>query len=476
MNDPVDVLIVGAGVVGTAIARTIAQYDLRCVIVDAGNDVGTGTSKANTAILHTGFDALPGSLESRLVSRGAALLREYAAEAGIPVERTGAILIAWTSEQLSELPAIAHKARRNGYHAVRQLTAAEVYAREPHLGPDALGALEIPDESIVCPWTTPLAFATEAVRAGVRLVLRARVTGVRPHGGDRAGVACHEVTTAAGTLRCRWLVNAAGLGSDAIDRLLGGGGFSIRPRRGELIVFDKLARPLLRHIVLPVPTAVTKGVLVAPTVYGNVLLGPTAENIADRTDTATTAAGLAALLAEGRRIMPGLAREEITATYAGVRAATDHQDYQIRVDGPLRYACVAGIRSTGLTASLAIAEHVVEQMAAEGLELRERARAGPPAMPYIGEAGQRPYQDAVRIAADPAYGLIVCHCERATLGEIRDALASTIPPADAEGLRRRTRARSGRCQGFYCAAEVARLLAGAASRAHEPELAAGCLT
>lgn len=474
MSDPADVLIVGAGVVGTAIARTLVRYDLRCVIVDAGNDVGTGTSKANTAILHTGFDAVPGSLESRLVSRGAALLREYAAEAGIPVERTGAILIAWTPEQLSELPAIADKARRNGYRAVRELTAADVYDREPHLGPGALGALEIPDESIVCPWTTPLAFATEAVRAGVRLILTTRVTGVRPLVGSRSAVACHEVVTTAGALRCRWLVNAAGLGSDAIDLMLGGGGFSIRPRRGELVVFDKLARPLLRHILLPVPTAVTKGVLVAPTVYGNVLLGPTAQNIADRADTATTAAGLAALLAEGRRIMPGLLGEEITATYAGVRAATEHQDYQIRVDGPRRYACVAGIRSTGLTASLAIAEHVVEQMAAEGLELSEGARAVPPAMPYIGEAGQRPYRDAARIAGDAAYGQIVCHCERVTLGEIRDALASTIPPADVEGLRRRTRARSGRCQGFYCGAEVARLLADAPSRSPEPEPAAGC--
>jgi glycerol-3-phosphate dehydrogenase len=471
VSDPVDVLIVGAGVVGTAIARAIAQYNVRCVLVDAGNDVGIGTSKANTAILHTGFDALPGSLESRLVGRGSALLREYASQAGIAMERTGALLIAWTAEQLGELPHIADKARRNGYHPVRELTAAEVYASEPHLGPGALGALEIPDESIVCPWTTSLAFATEAVRAGVRLMLSTRVTAVRAAGSERAS-GSHEVATSAGIVRCRWLVNAAGLDSDTIDRMLGGGGFSIRPRRGELVVFDKLARPLLRHILLAVPTAVTKGVLITPTVYGNVLLGPTAENIADRTDTATTAAGLTALLAEGRRIMPELVAEEVTATYAGVRAATEHQDYQIRVDGPLRYACVAGIRSTGLTASLAIAEHVVGEMAAEGLELPERSPAGPPVMPYLGEAGQRPYQDAARIARDPAYGEIVCHCERVTRGEIRDALASTIPPSDADGLRRRTRARSGRCQGFYCAAEVARLLADDPARSPEPEQAA----
>jgi len=303
----------------------------------------------------------------------------------------------------------------------------------------------------------------------VRLLLTTKVTGVRPDDSGRPAGPCHEVLTTSGTLRCRWLVNAAGLGSDKIDRMVGGDGFTIRPRRGELIVFDKLARGLVGHILLPVPTAATKGVLVAPTVYGNVLLGPTAEDIADRADTATTASGLAGLLAEGRRIMPDLVDEEITATYAGVRAATEHRDYQIRVDGRRCYACVAGIRSTGLTASLGIAEHVVQQMQTEGLALRTGKRTGPPRMPFIGDAGVRPYQDAARIASDQAYGEIVCHCERVTLGELRDALSSIIPPADAEGLRRRTRARSGRCQGFYCGAAVAELLAGSRTRAGEPE-------
>jgi glycerol-3-phosphate dehydrogenase len=451
-----DVVIVGAGVVGTAIARTLAQYDLSCVLVEAGSDIGTGTTKANTAILHTGFDAVPGTLESRLVRRGAELLTAYAGRAGIPLERTGALLIAWTPEQHAELAGIRDKARRNGYAAIRAVPAAGLYEREPHLGPGALGALEIPDESIICPWTTPLAFATEAVRAGVRLALRTRVTGVRNAGPE------HEVQTdRAGTLRCRWLVNAAGLDSDRVDAMLGGSGFTITPRRGELIVFDKLARPLVRSILLPVPTAQTKGVLIAPTVYGNVLLGPTAQDLPDRCDTATTAAGLAGLLADGRRILPELVSEEVTATYAGLRAATEHRDYQIRVDRPRRYACVAGIRSTGLTASLGIAEYVVDQLADAGLPLRERATAGPPAMPYIGQAGTRPYQDAALIAADPAYGEIVCHCERVTRGEISAALAADLPPADLGGLSRRTRATNGRCQGFYCAAAISGLLAGA---------------
>jgi glycerol-3-phosphate dehydrogenase len=471
-----DVVIIGAGVVGTAIARALSRYQLSCVLVEAADDVGTGTTKANTAILHTGFDAVPGSLESRLVRRGSALLRDYAAQAGIPVERTGALLIAWNSEQAAALPGITQKARDNGYCVVRPVAVPELYRREPHLAPGAHAALEIPDESIVCPWTTPLAYATEAALAGVRIMLGTRVTGVRPAGGGagagQAGPASpasagNILSTSRGELRCRWLVNAAGLQSDRIDRMLGGSGFTVRPRRGELIVFDKLARPLVSSILLPVPTAQTKGVLVAPTVYGNVLLGPTAEDIDDRADTATTAAGLAALRTAGRAIIPDLLDEEVTATYAGLRAATEHRDYQIEVDSRRRYACVAGIRSTGLTASLGIAEYVTERLGAAGLPLRERGGsaaavprpAAPPVMPYIGEAGTRPYQDAAAIAADPAYGRIVCHCERVTQGEIRDALASPLPPADIDGLRRRTRALNGRCQGFYCAATVSALLA-----------------
>ena len=463
-DGPADVMIIGAGVVGTAIARTLAQYSLDCVLAEAAADVGTGTSKANTAILHTGFDAKPDSLESRLLSRGSALLRSYAAAAGIPVESTGALLVAWTPEQSAALPAIEANARRNGYLAVRRVGARELYGREPGLGPGALSALEIPDEAIICPWTTPLAFATEAVGAGVRLLLGTRVTGVAAI--DDA----YELSTTRGPLRCRWVVNAAGLGSDTIDRMFGGDGFTITPRRGELIVFDKLARSLLRSILLPVPTARTKGVLVAPTVYGNVLLGPTAEDVTDRADTATTASGLGALVAAGQRILPGLAGEEVTATYAGLRAATEHSDYQIYVDANRRYACVAGIRSTGLSASLGIAEYVAGQLAAAGLALRPRldGPASPPVMPYIGEAGLRPYQDAERIAADPAYGQIVCHCERVTRGEVRDALASPVPPADMGGLSRRTRATNGRCQGFYCAAAVSGLLARGSASARAP--------
>ncbi|MGW3200370.1 FAD-dependent oxidoreductase [Streptomyces sp. NPDC001118] len=448
-----DVVIVGAGVVGCALARELARHPrLSVALVEAQDDVGQGTSKANTAILHTGFDAAPGTLEARLVREGHERLGAYAAESGIPVERVGALLVAWDEEQLAALPRLAEKAERNDHHETRLLGPAELYAREPHLGPGALGALHVPGESIICPWTTTLAYATQAVRAGVDLHLNTRLIQA---GWETGG---HRMLTSRGPLRARHLVNAAGLHADTVDRLLGHEDFTVTPRRGQLLVYDKFARPLVRHILLPVPTALGKGVLVAPTVYGNVLLGPTAEDLDDKRATGSTTDGLAGLRAKGRRILPALLDEEVTAVYAGLRAATGQEDYRITAHPGQAYVTVGGIRSTGLTASMAIAAHVTGLLAAGGLGLGPVREPEPVTMPNLGEAFPRPYQRPELIAADPEYGTLVCHCERVSRGEIRDALASPIPPRTVEGLRRRTRARAGRCQGFYCGAAVRELV------------------
>ena len=453
MPEPLDtdVAIVGAGVVGCAIARELSRYELSVTLLEAGPDVGAGTSKANTALLHTGFDAKPGTLEARLVARGYELLGDYAERVGIPVERTGALLVAWNDEQVAEFPGILARARECGHADLRELGVDELYRREPMLGPGARGALEVPGEGLVCPFTTPLAYATEAVLAGCDLRRSTPVSAV-----ERLGGGGFRLTLPGGSLSARYLVNAAGLRSDELDRMLGHDDFTVTPRRGELIVFDKLARPLVRHIVLAVPTKITKGVLIAPTVFGNVMLGPTAEDVERKDDTGSTRAGLDYLRAEGARIMPELLRHEVTAVYAGLRAATEHADYQLTVHAPEGYACAGGIRSTGLSASMAIAEHVRGQLEAAGLRL-EPKEGGPPEfrMPNIGEAGERPYGQAELIERDPGYGRVVCFCERVTRGEIEDALAAPVPAVDLDGLRRRTRAHMGRCQGFFCGAELA---------------------
>ncbi len=451
-----DVAVVGAGVVGSAIASQLTRLGLSVVLLEAAADVGTGTSKANTAIWHTGFDAKPGSLEAAMVRRGHALLLEGSARWGWPLHRTGAVLVAWDDAQLARLDPIVRQAGANGYHAVSPLTPDEVYRLEPHLGPGLRGGLLVPDEGLLDPWAITLALATDAVVNGATLLRSARLTGVTGRAGDAPG---HRLRTTAGEISVDWLVNAAGLGSDVVDRLLGHAGFTVRPRRGQLLVFDKLAARLLSHVLLPVPTAHTKGVLVAPTVYGNVLLGPTAEDLDDKTDTATSEEGLRGLLDQGRTILPELLDEDVTATYAGLRAATEHSDYCYDVFPADRYVRVAGIRSTGVSSALALAERVAGDLAEAGVTLRPLPEPVTVRLPDLSEtrgadAPARPYLDAGLIARDPAYGEIVCHCERVTAGEIRDALRSPLPPVDLDGLRRRTRALMGRCQGFYCGAAL----------------------
>lgn len=448
-SDVFDVVVIGAGIVGSAIARELSGYQLSVALLEGRDDVGDGTSKANTAILHTGFDAKPGTLESAMVSRGYELLSDYASRTGIPVEHTGAILVAWDGEQLDALPGLKEKAEANGYQRCELVDSAAVYAAVPALGPGAVGGLTVPDESIICTWTVNLALATDAVNRGTTLLTDHRVERVEV--GD-------EVTTlhtSAGAVRTRWVVNAAGLGADVIDDLFGFSRFTVTPRRGELIVYDKLARPLVDKIVLPVPTSRGKGVLVSPTIYGNVMLGPTSEDLTDRTATGTSESGFEFLLEKGCALMPRLLDEEVTATYAGLRAAIDHSDYLIEADPAQHYLLVGGIRSTGLTAGMAIAEYARTQLVSAGLELLPVDELpDPPQMPNLGEAFPRPYQQAEKIAADPAYGRIVCFCERVTEGELRDACHSVIPPAALEGLRRRTRVMNGRCQAFFCGAEV----------------------
>ena len=454
MPECYDVAVIGAGVVGAAVARLLSINGVSVALLDAGPDVGAGTSKANTAILHTGFDATPGSVESRLVARGYALLSEYAPSVGIAIERTGAVLVAWDEEQAASLPNIASRARANGYSAASLIDSDSVYELEPHLGSGVTGGMWVPDEHIIDPWSTPLAFAREAVANGAAWLANLHVTKL----GRRSDLT--EITTACGdTLLAHFVVNAAGLHSDEVHELFGLTGFTVGPRRGELIVFDKLARPLLNRTILPVPTAHTKGVLVAPTVFGNIMLGPTADDIFDKRATGSTHDGIAGLLAKGRKILPDLLREEVTAVYAGLRAATEHSDYQISHDVALGYVCLGGIRSTGLTSSMALAEEALSLLVQCGLSVEntEATARIPIRMTNLGEAFERPYQKG-------GSGAIVCHCERVTHDEIVDACTVAPAATTLDGVRRRTRALAGRCQGFYCGAEVCAIAAASSGR------------
>jgi L-2-hydroxyglutarate oxidase LhgO len=447
-----DIAIIGAGAVGAAIARELSRYELSIVLLEANSDVGMGTSKASTAIWHTGYDATPGSLESVLLKRSYPLMRDFMKAVGSPFELVGGLLIAWNEEQLHALPKLLEKAHQNGDTDVYLISKEEVYEREPHLGQGALGGMFVPGEGILCTFTIPLACATQAVVNGVTLKLNFRVQSIRSEDD------VHNIASETEVSQARWVINAAGLYSDEINGHFGHTNFKVTPRRGELIVYDKLARSLVQHVLLPVPTVTTKGVLISPTVYGNVLLGPTAEDLPDKTATNTSAGGLQSLVEKGKRILPELVEEEVTATYAGLRSATEHSDYQIALYADQKYISVGGIRSTGISGSLGIAEYVADLLKEAGVPLQPKPEFKSIKMPTIGEAFQRPYQNDELIQQNPDYGRIVCHCERVSLGEIKDAICSDIPATTLDALRRRTRAIQGRCQGFNCHAALVKTL------------------
>lgn len=451
-----DIAIIGAGVVGTAIARELARYQVSCALLEAQSDVGMGTSKASTAIWHTGFDAKPGTLEARLLTRGYTLLEEFVPQAGIPNERTGAVLVAWNQDQLNALPQLVAKAHENGVTDVHQLTVEEIYKLEPHINPGALGGLMVPGESIICTYSLPLAFATQAVLNDVSLFLNFEVSTITSTDHQT-----YIISGADRSIESRYVINAAGLYSDQIDRLFGFNRFTVTPRRGELIVFDKLSRPLVQHVLLPIPTGKTKGVLVSPTVYGNTMVGPTAEDLPDKNQKSTSEEGLAFLWKKGQDIIAPLMEEEVTTMYAGLRAATEHSDYQLFPALDQRYICVGGIRSTGISASMGIAEYVAELLRQGGVALPLKADFKPVQVPPIGEQQERPHRSEAALAQNPDYGRIVCHCEKVSLGEIMDAFKTPIPATTLEGLKRRTRCMQGRCQGFHCQADAVAILAKA---------------
>ncbi|MFN8413744.1 MAG: FAD-dependent oxidoreductase [Anaerolineales bacterium] len=449
MTEIYDVAVIGSGAVGSAMARELSRYQLKVALVEANSDVGMGTSKASTAIWHTGYDAKPGSLEAKLLKRSYKLMESYLPEANIAHELLGGLLIAWNQEQFEQLPKLLKQAHDNGEYEVKIISADEIYQREPNINKGALGGLFVPGEGILCTFSVPLAFAYQAVLNGVELFLNHPVKEIQQDG---------DVWILDRQIHAHYVVNAAGLFSDEIHAHFGKTSFTVTPRRGQLIIYDKLARPLVNHVLLPVPTSKTKGVLISPTVYGNILLGPTAEDLPDKTATQTTADGLEMLIGKGREILPQLLDEEVTATYSGLRAATEHSDYQIEMDAALRYLCLGGIRSTGISGAMGIAEYGAELLREAGLDLKLKDEFKTVKLPSIGQADIRPHQNAEMIARNASYVEIVCHCERVSRGELMDALKAPIPATSLDALRRRTRASQGRCQGFNCHAALIKTL------------------
>jgi glycerol-3-phosphate dehydrogenase len=428
-------------------------------MIDRAFDVGEGTSKGNSAIIHTGFDATPGSLESQLVTTASQQWPEQAQKLKIPFKAVSALMVALNDEQASQLPAIREKARDNGIDDVELISANDAIRLEPNLSTAVRGGLIVPRESIVDPFTTSIAYSEVAVENGVDIGFGVEVTAI-----DDADAAIKWIVGASGVrIPARRVINACGLGSRKLVDAYSGETMDINPRRGQFAIYDRDSSYLVSRILLPIPTKQTKGMLVAPTIFGNLLAGPTAEDLPpDQVlATNTTAEGVSAVLASARDMCPALANQPVIATYAGLRCNCAQGSYWMRFnDGHPGIVTLSGIRSTGLTASISTAQYVIQRMRdACGLELIPDETA----VDHRSESKwpgwwRRPFDDSARIAACSDYCRIVCSCENISRGEICDALASCPGAATLDGLKRRTRVLTGRCQGFNCCVPTAELI------------------
>ncbi len=448
MNNKFDIAIVGAGVVGCAMARQLTLCGATVLVLEKAVDVLDGASKGNSAILHTGFDAPVNSLEQSCIASGYANYLSHAAELNLPILKSGALVLAWDQQQLAQLPELIDKAHANGVNDVARLTREEILAREPNLAPSVVGGFEVPGEYLIDPWATAHAYLLQAIANGTELLRGTEVLDGEYTNGY------WNLKTSAGDFVADHVINCAGLYGDIVDqRLVGESCFTITPRKGQFVVFDKAASDLTTAILLPVPTKKTKGVVVCRTIFGNLLLGPTAEDQTSRVDASTNREALLALRDRGIDMIPKLENFDVTAAYAGLRPACEHSDYQIRHMPDQQYICVGSIRSTGLSGALGIAQYVNKLLVETRFSNQPLTSPVIPDVDRLSNYHPRDWQDQNN-------GGIVCHCESVTRREIMNALTGPMPPASLQGLKRRTRVCMGRCQGFYCTAELAKMTKG----------------
>ena len=430
-------------------ARRFALEGAQVCVLEAAPDILSGASKANSAILHTGFDAPPGSLELSCMQDAYDEYMEIREAMNLPVLETGAMVAAWTEDEEARLPDLLAQAQGNGVTDTRIISRDEALAREPALAGHVRGALLVPREHVIDPWSAPLAYATQAKALGAEFRFNAPLTGARRDGDT------WQLETGAGSLMAKTVVNCAGLYGDKVEEILTGTpSFEIRPRKGQFVVFDKAASQHLRTILLPVPNERTKGVVLTRTAFGNLLVGPTAEEQEARDRPDVTTPELEMLISKAVELVPALQNMPVTAVYAGLRPASERKEYRVHADADLGYYCAGGIRSTGLTAALGIARHVFALWSeSHSLAWSKPNDTLAPSMPNLAEHLPRDYQI-------PGHDGIVCHCEMVTAREIRAAFDSQLPPGDFGGLRRRTRCAMGRCQGFNCLGRIASLAEG----------------
>lgn len=450
-----DILVIGAGAVGCAIARELTKYKHKVLVVDKNEDVGGDASKSNSAIIHTGYDASPGTLESQLVVAANPMYEKLCADMDVPFAKTGAILPAFNDEQFQQLPALKEKAFNNRVYDVEYLTGEQLLEMEPNLNPEVKGGLYIPRESLIDTFQLVIAYAENAQQNGADFLLGTKVTGIITENGRVVGA-----KTSSGEIRATYIINAAGLYCDEIAAMVGKADYKVNPRKGQFYILDKNTSCKVNHIVLPIPTKQTKGKLMTPTIHGNMLVGPTAEDSDDKNDYNTTAEGLASVEEDVRRLVPNVNLRDTITQYCGLRPNREPQGLNVDTYEDVKnYVNLSGVRSTGLTASAALGKYVTQVLINIGMPVDFNLNFNPirKGIPRFNEATREEQDELVK--KDSHYGRVICRCETITEGEIIAAIHRPIPARSLDAVKRRLRAGMGRCQGGFCAPKVIEILA-----------------
>jgi len=459
-----DVIIIGGGVVGTAIARELGQYQLKTVLLEKHTEVCEGSSKANSAVVHGGFDAKPGTMKARFNVRGNKLIRSLAPQLQFHFKQIGSLVIAFSDEEMQQVQELYNQGCTNGVPELELWNREKTLREEPNLSSEVRGALFCGTAGIVCPFSMTYAFIENAIANGVELICNAEVTEIRTlaEDSDHARTQASprfSITTTQGIFTARYVINAAGLYADCIAAMVGDRDYTIQPRKGEYRVLDKVCGDLVHHVIFQAPTKMGKGVLVLPTYDGNLLAGPTAEDSSDREDVSTTYVGLHKIDTLVKKSVPSLDIRKTIRTFTGVRARPSTGDFMIyESKNTPGFIHAGGIESPGLTSAPAIAEYIVQllQQAGAALVRKEQVITSRSGIPQFSALSAQ--EQATLIAQDPHYGRIICRCETVTEAEIIAAIRSPAGVCTVDGVKRRVRPGTGRCQGSFCTPRVLEIL------------------
>ena len=445
-----DVLIIGGGVIGCLIARELAKYRLDIALVERHADVACETSKANSAVVHAGFDAPIGTNKAKYNVRGNLLMAELCAELNVHFKRNGAMVVAFNDIQVQALHKLLKQGIRNGVPKLSVISGDEARAREAALSKDVQGALLAETSGIICPFELAHNAARHAAQNGVNFIFNTEVTAISK------GFTVH---TTHADIKTRVIINAAGVFADNIAKMLGDNSINITPRKGEYLLYDKIMGNVVSHTIFQTPTNMGKGILVTPTVHGNLLIGPTAHNIDDKNDTSATLYGTAQLLAGAHKSVPILSEKDVITAFCGLRAVDDTNDFVIG-NSPIMVELVhaAGLQSPGLSAAPAIAEEVAKMVCdlTKNPAIKDNYQPRLSPAHKITQMSWGELQDLIQ--RKPEFGNVICRCETVSEGEIKEAIYSICGATTIDGVKRRTRAGMGRCQGAFCMPKVLEIL------------------